>query len=938
MLEDFVHARIYVAPTTDSFWKWDEIGHAISWKDGETIAFRTEVAAVLRRLVAHGFPHFDAIVLFLAACRAPGTIGGVELEKRGVLPSLETIDRDSRRYRDLLQALEAISAISHSIRTTLEGKVEMAAMLFESGRVVEPADEAAVILRELEAAPPCELSLTTWLPRDKDVLVRLAPLAAGAHRLAPDRLTLRQKTGLEQLPEPAPVKDAPPESLRALIARLEADEELGGLARLTTRLLAALTLPRAVSEPQDLPLGGVSDIANRGSLDRLLVSELAHDDLTFTVRVALSEALYLRREAPPRVPPQHRLVLVDSGLRMWGLPRVFGTAAALALAVSNDKRAQTTVYRARGSHLDVVDLATREGLVSHLASLETESHPGAALPVLHRLASDDDPATEVVLITCQEVLADRAFERLLQESELPVLHVVTVSRSGELRLVRRTQQGSKLLREIRCPLEEILAPKRGVTPLVDRDIDPSLPAILRIDPFPLRLPHQIDPQRLWGDAESGALQLTTDGRLLHWNHPGWGPRQLSDTLPSGKLHWHDPRRSSSNRMTAVVGRLQQGELYLLHVDLDSGKCWSRRLALQHANPQAVAGHAGAVFVIFADRIEVFSAEDSQPVESRSLPKGMTWMRDRFFIHPEGAYALSFDGRAAVFEKVCGSRAWHESEMIGLFDLVGADGPVCVSARGEVHRSLDLIAPTQHRKYFAIASERSPRRRASDASQGISFPLPRGGPFRLGAISGDGHRIVLLPATYQISGRGEQSWLLELGRNVVEVWYNPEMAAAGTLLKGIAHRPLRHRFASTYVDDGQIVLVGSSQRTHCRLTFDKSCRGIRLQPETAKSGGQRIPFVPTPSPPKTSYRLSVAHSEYGSRVYLDSRGLLHLKSCVPAIPELTLVLTEGMVAGWCANGGLFGPGYFTGDTLGGGSPEHVASIVDSVLRNFAMQVA
>ena len=43
-----------------------------------------------------------------------------------------------------------------------------------------------------------------------------------------------------------------------------------------------------------------------GDFDRLLVSELAHDDLTLSVRIALNEALYLRREAPARDPRPHR--------------------------------------------------------------------------------------------------------------------------------------------------------------------------------------------------------------------------------------------------------------------------------------------------------------------------------------------------------------------------------------------------------------------------------------------------------------------------------------------------------------------------------------------------------------------------------------------------------------------------------------------------------
>jgi len=124
---------------------------------------------------------------------------------------------------------------------------------------------------------------------------------------------------------------------RRLIARLHQDPELGGIARIAHQLLAAIHLPRSLSDREDLPVGGVSDISNRGPLDRLLLSELAHDDVTLALRIALNEALYLRRETPPRSPPRRRAVLIDAGIRLWGVPRVFATAVALSLAATTER-------------------------------------------------------------------------------------------------------------------------------------------------------------------------------------------------------------------------------------------------------------------------------------------------------------------------------------------------------------------------------------------------------------------------------------------------------------------------------------------------------------------------------------------------------------------------------------------------------------------------
>src|SRR5439155_18569938 len=107
-------------------------------------------------------------------------------------------------------------------------------------------------------------------------------------------------------------------------------------------------LPRRLNEAEELPVGGVSDIAPRGPLDRLLLSELAHDDLTLAVRVAMNEALYYRRESPPRTPPRQRHLVLDSGVRLWGLPRLYGTAVALAMTAHHDSHLEVQAHRAAG--------------------------------------------------------------------------------------------------------------------------------------------------------------------------------------------------------------------------------------------------------------------------------------------------------------------------------------------------------------------------------------------------------------------------------------------------------------------------------------------------------------------------------------------------------------------------------------------------------------
>src|SRR5205814_6824531 len=101
------------------------------------------------------------------------------------------------------------------------------------------------------------------------------------------------------------------ERARRLIEELSRDREFGAMARAARELMAAVRLPRRLGEREQLAIGGVADITNRGPLYRSLLSELAPDVLTLAVRVAVNEALYLLGDPPLRVPPATLPLLLD---------------------------------------------------------------------------------------------------------------------------------------------------------------------------------------------------------------------------------------------------------------------------------------------------------------------------------------------------------------------------------------------------------------------------------------------------------------------------------------------------------------------------------------------------------------------------------------------------------------------------------------------------
>ena len=457
---DFHTVRNYFAPPSQPYWRWEEGGHVLTWKDGLTICYRDEVAAILARLAPSGLPPLGSVLLLMAAWRERWNVAPLRTELLQThMKLLHENDDYSQLLDEVLAGLAQVQRCRGLVSNRPEAKMELAALVFDAapGRFL-PSLSQALVERLASGLTSEEISHKPAAGLE-ELLHDLGCLRWGLPRVDPVSFALRLRTGLEELPQPAPVEAPPAGSARDLISTLEDDPDLGAVARLAKLLLAAVHLPRAISDPEELPIGGISDVSNRGPLDRLLLSELAYDDLTLAVRVAMNEALYLRRESPPRTPPRQRKVLLDAGLRTWGVPRVFVAAVGLAIAAKSDPLLAVRAFRSAGEEATPVDFHTREGLAAHLAALDHRLHPGSALTSLLSVADDAPIDSDLVLVTTDDTLADPAFQRELHAAAAPPLFLASVSRDGRFELIHKSPRGRKTICTAQFDLDDILKPR-----------------------------------------------------------------------------------------------------------------------------------------------------------------------------------------------------------------------------------------------------------------------------------------------------------------------------------------------------------------------------------------------------------------------------------------------------------------------------------------------
>lgn len=900
-MAEYQAACDYLAGPVETFWEWRDAGESIAWWNGQTITFRSELLAVLERQAPRGLPPLSAVLLLLGATRRSWNVhdrpllgqwltwNGAVVSLRQLIEELLTTGRPELRARyqlihKVLEQLDQVSRLPPSLRTTA-GRAELVAMALEHCTIRTTPALAEAVVQVLRAGlpevlvAPRDLS-KTWPQYGFHGLLRdFTMLRVGLEDFMPALLEMRLRTGVEQIPEPAELALPTAERIRDLLTRLEDDEELHGVARLANNLMAAMSIPRSVSDHDELPLGGVSDISNRGTLDRLLLSELAQDDLTLAVRIAMNEALYLRRERPPRHPPRQRVVLLEAGLRSWGVPRLFATAVALALAATTDRQTELLALRACGEHLIPVDLTRREGILAHLEELTPEVHPGPALPHLQQHLRQMPLPSELIVVTTDDVLADRAFTQALASSELLPVHLGSVSRNGEFHLSVRTRQGTKLLRSARLDLDAIMnAPRRRLLePIPSGD----LPAILSVVPFPLLVPHQIDTRQLWWVYELGLVTATSDRRLTVWTEHGKGPRQLSDRLPSGMIHWCAPEMTHRHRLCLVLGPQQATTLMRVLVDIRTGDIEERPLPLRRPL-RAVWAQRGALFVLTSAReVQLFDLLSGEPTASRGLPNTLTWSGTRFFRESTTNewFTLHHDGQKVEILPV----ATGNAQLLALFDSVHKEGVVGITHTGDL--------------YFTATNSYKPLFSSRVEVLGVD------------AISHRGDRVAL-----RVRWRGQehrQRFVADIENGTLRYWYTDPLAEVERLSEVVQLRTLRVHFTGIAAGRNSTLILISRKGRKLRLRLQGDGT-ILLEQAGDASHQDPLPFRALSSPLPRGYSLSVATWSEGSRAFLDSRGLLHLKSANRQIPELTLVLNDSSaISGWCADGRLWGATYFTG---------------------------
>lgn len=536
----------YFRPPQHFFWRWADGGKVIEWQNGNTICFRQELIEILKDVAHDGLPSLHKILLTIAACKPEWESVRVmraeiaDMSHWVSTTEKEETDREAIR-NNTAKTLEFFDRVTSLPETHRSGDARglLIRTLFEQDTAKLNFQQTREMIPEFNSGRLDKYIFREGIePREPVFKSTMEDLAKVAKRFPTiESLEIKLRTGLDVIPGELPDIEVPQERPSDLLQQLSADPKTAGLANLTQHLVAALNIPMHAQGQSDQSFGGVSDISNRGNFDRLLLSELAHDDLSLMARLANNEALYLRREDLPDDVTRQRIIMVDTTIKMWGLPRVFAIAAALACTRNNKLNAEIDGYVLGGKHCKPVRLDTKEGIIQTMEQLDAALHCGDALTSVMNEAPGSD-RDEYFLITEVESIQTPAFQLALAELKRPLSFLIAVGRDGQLQFFEFINGRRKLVSEAKFDLDDLLHPKTKASKENSKapNVHADLPAIMQEHPFPLNFPASkiiFKPERAAEIVWSEALTVTADQRVLYWPTREMGAKEIISSIESG---------------------------------------------------------------------------------------------------------------------------------------------------------------------------------------------------------------------------------------------------------------------------------------------------------------------------------------------------------------------------------------------------------------------
>lgn len=465
--------REYFQSYKDYFWEWNtdhdvsdnsiySVNNVIYFpKVGSTVTYRVYVIEILKELQLQGWPPFGALLMVLYA-----TQDGYK-QLRTLLAELETYCLREQTKQLLSEAgffLKKLEILDRNFKTG-QNRVVLIQTIFKDNKASLSVKDSEMLYKSYLKIPHLLGESANKIELKYDAVRKDIIALAVANRKFPTTESIveamKGMINIPELEEEVVQEETTVETDKDFIQELIEEPKTFQVGSLIKRIWSGLKIPMRHLSPGEQPIGGVSDMTNKGDFSRMLLSEFANEDEVFMNRVANNEALYIQREIPPEENIFERIILIDTSLKNWGTPKVLAFASAIAVIKHPKAHSECKVF-ALGQNSIPINLDKVEEVIENL------NHVSPVLEVSHSLEKffkeeHTEKDLEVFFMTNQENLSNQNLQKIIHENRDRLKFLVTTSSDGELNFYKHHKGTRKHVQKMMLPLQELWAnpPKRN---------------------------------------------------------------------------------------------------------------------------------------------------------------------------------------------------------------------------------------------------------------------------------------------------------------------------------------------------------------------------------------------------------------------------------------------------------------------------------------------
>lgn len=450
------------------FWEWvtdedvpDDSGYnennLISIPNVGAITYRPYLIGILKELQPQGFPPLGSLLLVLYATQnSYVNLDGVFYYLRNL--SIEESIAKNTNVPFACKFLENINTIGNSYKKG-QNKVNLIQTIFKNSHNLVSENNAELILKVFEKRPYKigESSIKEELT-DSVISRDIRTLSLLNEKFPTTESIINAMKGIVEIPEledEVVQEETTVETDKDFIQELIEEPKTFQIGSLIKRIWSGLKIPMRHLSPGEQPIGGISDMTNKGELSRMLLSEFANEDEVFMNRVANNEALYIKREIPPEENIFERIILIDTSLKNWGTPKVLAFASAIAVVKHPKAHSECKVF-ALGQTNIPISLDKVDEVIEHLNHVSPVLEVSTALNKFFQ-EEHREKDLEVFFITHQENLGNQNLQKVIHENRDRLKFLVTTSADGELNFYKHHKGTRKHIQKIMLPLKELWA-------------------------------------------------------------------------------------------------------------------------------------------------------------------------------------------------------------------------------------------------------------------------------------------------------------------------------------------------------------------------------------------------------------------------------------------------------------------------------------------------